>query len=219
MRTGIRSRASRLGTAAVMAAGLSAPAGAAPRSPEGSSIDTSFIEPRPVVIGERTMRVAGPWTGTPVIGTRPMETRAIETRRVRQEAGIYPVLVVVDETAAGATVELHLKRVDVAERIASYQGELVYDPAALTVSAGRIPAGITGSWNETRRGTLRFAGVAVGGIDAGPVLALTVSTTRPLAAEAFQLRLEELVSATGFGDLAPRIRQDGPHPALSRTRP
>jgi hypothetical protein len=183
-----------------MALGLSAPAGAAPRP------------------------VGAPSIGTPPINTTPIEPRStdsrpVEPRRVRQEAGIYPVLVVTDETAAGATVELHLKRVDVAERIASYQGELVYDPAALTVSAGRIPAGITGSWNETRRGTLRFAGVAVGGIEAGPVLTLTVATTRPLAAEAFRLRMEELVSATGFGDLAPRLRQEGAHPALSRTRP
>lgn len=192
----------RLGTAAVMAAGLAASAGAAPRA-----------------------------TGQPPVQTRPIGRQSVETRRIqpdplaplpmdaRQEAGIYPVLVVVDETAAGATVELHLKRVDVAERIASYQGELVYDPAALTISAGRIPAGITGSWNETRRGTLRFAGVAVGGIEAGPVLTLNVATTRPLAADAFRLRMEELVSATGFGDLAPRLRQDGAHPALSRTRP
>ncbi|MBB4639386.1 hypothetical protein [Longimicrobium terrae] len=202
MGTGIRSRASRFGTAGLMAMGLSAPAGAAPRA-----------------IGEPGALIAERWIGTPLIETRPMETRSAQPRPARQEAGIYPVLVVVDETAAGATVELHLKRVDVAERIASYQGELVYDPAALTVSAGRIPAGITGSWNETRRGTLRFAGVAVAGIEAGPVLTLTVVTTRPLAAEAFRLRMEEVVSATGFGDLAPRLRQDGAHPALSRTRP
>lgn len=136
-----------------------------------------------------------------------------------QEPGIYPVLFVTDETGTGATVELHLKRVEVADRIASYQGELVYDPAALTVSAGRIPAGITGSWNETRRGTLRFAGVAVGGIEAGPVLSLTVATARPLAAEAFRLRVEEVFSAAGFQNLAPRLRQDGAHPALTRVRP
>ncbi|WP_331056369.1 hypothetical protein [Longimicrobium sp.] len=136
-----------------------------------------------------------------------------------QEPGIYPVLFVTGETAAGATVELHLKRVGVDDRIASFQGELVYDPARLTVSAGQIPQGITGSWHQARPGTLRFAGVALAGIDAGPVLTLTVAATRPLAADDFALTLEEVVSATGFRNLVSRVRQDGTHPALSRVRP
>lgn len=136
-----------------------------------------------------------------------------------QEAGIHPVLVLAGQRDGEATVELHLQRVQVAERIGSYQGWLRYDAGRYTLQAASIPRGITGAANEPQAGTIRFAGIAVEGIDGGAVLSLRFSTRGPVTAEGFELSLEELVASEGFADLKPRVRQLSAQPRLSRSAP
>lgn len=132
--------------------------------------------------------------------------------------GIHPVLVVVSQSGGEATVELHLKRVEVTERIASFQGELRYDAGKLALRESGVPQGITGASNEVEKGRLRFAGISVEGIEAGAVLRLTFSTTESVRAEHFELKMEELIANQGFQDLAPRI-QMGARPTLSVSAP
>jgi hypothetical protein len=133
-----------------------------------------------------------------------------------QEPGIHPVLVVASGEGENATVELHLKRVQVTDRVASFQGELKYDVTQVTLTGTTIPAGITGAFNETEPGTLRFAGVSVDGIEAGSVLTLSVRAAAPVTAEAFELRMQEIVAAT-FADLVPQLRQAGVRPLLTHS--
>lgn len=133
--------------------------------------------------------------------------------------GIHPMLIVASRTGDAATVKLHLKRIQVSDRIASYQGELKYDGQRLTLSAASVPQGITGAWNEVEKGTVRFAGVSVDGIEGGTVLALSFATQTELRGEQFELEMEELVASERFKDLAPQIQQVGSRPAFSRTEP
>ena len=122
------------------------------------------------------------------------------------EPGIHPVLVVAAQNANSATLQLQLKRVAVAEKIASFQGEISYDTTQMRLADASVPSQITGAWNEVRAGTIRFIGLAVGGIDSGAVLNLRFSATKPVAAEALSLKMEEIV-AEDFADLKPKLRR------------
>ena len=130
------------------------------------------------------------------------------------EPGIYPVLVVAGQEGETATVELHLKRVEVKDEVASFQGELRYDAKRMTLTGTEIPAGITGASNEAEPGVLRFAGVSLDGIERGAVLTLKLRASAPVAADAFELRMQEIVAET-FQDLAPQLRQPGTRPLLT----
>jgi hypothetical protein len=133
------------------------------------------------------------------------------------EPGIHPVLVVAGEGGGEATVELHLKRVAVTATVASFQGELTYDVAALALAGARMPEGIMGVWNETEKGKVRFSGVSLEGIGEGAVLSLQFTTARQVEASAFTLKMEELVGTEGFENLTEKVKQKTPRPLLSRT--
>jgi hypothetical protein len=114
--------------------------------------------------------------------------------------------VVAAQTASSATMQLQFKRVAVAEKIASFQGEISYDTTEMRLTDASVPSRITGAWNEVRPGTIRFTGLAVSGIDSGAVLNLQFSVRKPLAAEALSLKMEEIV-ADDFADLKPKLRR------------
>jgi hypothetical protein len=122
------------------------------------------------------------------------------------EPGIHPVLVVAAQNASSATMQLQFKRVAVAEKIASFQGEISYDTTEMRLTDASVPSRITGAWNEVRPGTIRFTGLAVSGIDSGAVLNLQFSATKPVVAAALSLKMEEIV-AEDFVDLKPRLRR------------
>jgi hypothetical protein len=134
----------------------------------------------------------------------------------RLDPGIHPVLVTA-ENGTEARVELHLKRVDVDDKVASYQGELTYDAETLVLSGGEIPSGITGAWNEVEKGKVRFAGVSLGGIEEGAVLTLTFTAQRALDASDFELKMEEIVAVEGFQNLTTRVNQRSAQPLFSRS--
>jgi hypothetical protein len=123
------------------------------------------------------------------------------------EPGIHPVFVVSSQSATAATVQLQLKRVAVTERIASFQGEIAYDTTQLHLTNAAVPAQITGAWNEVHRGTVRFTGLSVSGIDSGAVLTLQFTSTKPVTAESFSLAIEEIVGADDFANLKPKLHR------------
>lgn len=122
------------------------------------------------------------------------------------EPGIHPVLIVAAQNANSATMQLQLKRVAVAEKIASFQGEISYDTTQMRLTDASVPSQITGAWNEVRPGTIRFTGLAVSGLDSGAVLNLQFSATRPVRVDALSLKMEEIV-ADDFADLKPKLRR------------
>lgn len=124
--------------------------------------------------------------------------------RVPGEPAIQPTLLVSEPAAGQARVELVLRRVEMPEQIASYQGEITYDRAAMRLVRAEVPAGLTGMFNEVEPGRIRFAGVKVEGVGDGPVLVLHVAPSRPLAAEQFRVSVTE-VSSAALVDLTPRV--------------
>jgi hypothetical protein len=127
--------------------------------------------------------------------------------------------VVAGEAAGAATLELHLKRVAMTEKVASFQGQLTYDRATLRLTGASVPAGITGAWNEVRPGVVRFTGVSVDGVAEGAVLVLQFAATAPVAEGALTLAMEEIVAAEGFANLKSKLQQRGASPSLAKVRP
>jgi hypothetical protein len=130
--------------------------------------------------------------------------------------GIHPVVVLAAQSGSTADVQLHLRRVQVEAGIASYQGELTYDTGSLTLRSAELPRGITGAWNQTAPGKIRFAGAALDGIGDRPVLVLHFNTRREVGAADFGVKIEEVVSSSDFRSLSSRlvVREQ---PLFSRT--
>lgn len=144
------------------------------------------------------------------------EQGTVEHPLLGAEPGIHPVLVVAAEGGGEATLELHLKRVEVASKVASYQGELEYSTGSLTLLGASVPGGITGSWNEVEKGRVRFAGVSLAGIGESAVLTLRFAAQGEVDADAFRLRMEEITATEDFLDLTPAVRQ-AERPLFSRS--
>ena len=126
------------------------------------------------------------------------------------ERGIYPLVNVASETQTSAQVELYLKRVPGSIRLASYQGELTYDAATLTLEHTDLPAGMIGTTNETSPGHVRFAGAALDGVDDVPVLALRFTRKGgTLGQQTFQVKVEEVAGSDGFADLTSQVSTRG----------
>lgn len=119
--------------------------------------------------------------------------------------GIHPVVVLTSSAGGSAAVELQLKRIGVDAKIASFQGELVYDAQRLSLTGAELSQGVMGAWNESAPGTVRFAGAAAEGLAQDGVLKLRFTAKGAVAGDAFRVKLEELVSSADFQDLAPRL--------------
>lgn len=129
----------------------------------------------------------------------PQEPNVLEGLKT----GIHPIVVVASKSGSSAVVELHLRRVRVDASVASYQGEIQYDTKVLTLSGAEFPRGATGAWNEVSPGKVRFAGASLEGLADGAVLTLRFTTRGrgSILAEDFKLRMEEVVSTSGFKSL------------------
>jgi len=126
------------------------------------------------------------------------------------ERGIYPLVNVASESQTSAQVDLYLKRVPGAIRLAGYQGELTYDADALTLEHTDLPAGMIGTTNETSPGHVRFAGAALDGVDDVPVLALRFTRrSGTLGQQSFQVKVEEVTGSDGFTDLTQQVSTRG----------
>jgi hypothetical protein len=126
------------------------------------------------------------------------------------DRGIYPLVNVVSQTSSTAQVELYLKRVPADVRLASYQGELTYDAAALTLEHTDLPPGLIGSTNEVSPGHVRFAGAALDGVGDVPVLALRFARRGELGAQSFNVKVEEVAGTEGFADLTSQVSTRAP---------
>lgn len=158
-----------------------------------------------------TRTVAGALLGVGLAACEPAAPVAPEPPTEPLGPGIHPTLVVASQTGDSAVVELHLRRVQIPDEVASYQGELRYDAARLKLSAAAFPAGAAGVWNEVEPGRLRFAGAAPEGVRDGAVLALRFARSGAVEAAGFSVAMEEVVARNAFAPLTSRVVAR-PHP-------
>lgn len=133
-------------------------------------------------------------------------------------AGLYPLVNVPVETSASVQVDLYLKRVQVAEDVASYQGELTYDTGALTLDHTDLPAGMIGETNEVQPGRVRFAGAALEGVGEAPILTLRFTRKGDVRRESFGVTFEEVGAAGTFASLLGRVTNGTPYFTTGRGR-
>ncbi|MDB4950230.1 MAG: hypothetical protein JWM27_2879 [Gemmatimonadetes bacterium] len=127
------------------------------------------------------------------------------------DRGIYPLINVVSQTASAAQVDLYLKRVPSAVKLASFQGELTYDATVMTLDHTDLPAGIIGSTNEVGVGHVRFAGAALDGVGDVPVLTLRFTRHGEVQRESFKVKVEEVSGTEGFADLTAQVSGRDPY--------
>ncbi len=126
------------------------------------------------------------------------------------ESGFYPLL-----SAGGSaeqnTVTLSLKQVPGGIELASVQGELDYDAAALKLSRATLPEGLEGDVFEVSPGRVRFVGTLVQGVAETPLLHLEFAgREQPVALtrEMFGVRFEEVTGGADLADLTASVRSD-----------
>lgn len=128
--------------------------------------------------------------------------------------GIHPVLSIPGLDAVGPgtsfVLRVHLFAVGLDDPVASYQGELHFDPDALEIQGGSVPDGILGAWNLTDPGVIRFAGATLEGVGDRPVVELDARAKRRLRAQDFTVTLEEVVAADGFRALTAQVTNGAP---------
>lgn len=124
------------------------------------------------------------------------------------EPGIHLILSApdMDPTGGGVThLRIHLKAVELPAGIASYQGELRFDPDVISVLGGRVPEGLMGVWHEVEPGRVRFAGVSMEGIGDEAVLVLELESERALRSTDFEGVVEEVVSTEEFTEVTREV--------------
>jgi len=119
--------------------------------------------------------------------------------------GIHAIVVVGNRTGTTTQVQLYLKKVQLDATVSSYQGEFSYDSQGLTFADAEIPQGITGAWNKTADGKVRFAGAAPNGVGEGAVLTLRFESKAALQKTDFKVKMEEITAAEDFHSLADQL--------------
>jgi hypothetical protein len=89
-----------------------------------------------------------------------------------------------------------------AARIASYNGEVVFDSLAATLLSHEHPGDGLRAVNQRVRGTVAFAGAAASGFTAGAVLTMRLRLATRGKAPELHLRITELNDSTGTSLLA-----------------
>ena len=128
--------------------------------------------------------------------------------------GIHPVISLpgLDDVRAGTSfvLRVHLYAVDVADGVASYQGEFRFDPDAMEVTGGHFPDGVLGAWHQTGPGVVRFAGATMEEIGDRPAVELIATAKRGLKSQDFAVTLEEVVGTEGFRGLMDQVAPGAP---------
>jgi hypothetical protein len=131
---------------------------------------------------------------------------------VEQVPGIYPTIILSahgDHTDAA----LVLKRVQVGDRVAGFQGELTYDRARLHLLSTDFPSGVSGMVNEQPEGTLRFAGASLQGLPDEVAFVMHLSAA-PSSAD-LVVRLQEVSAAETLANITGRVIV-APHPQVEQ---
>jgi hypothetical protein len=123
--------------------------------------------------------------------------------------GLYPQIVVSGSTES-AELNLSLLRKPAGVRLGSYQGELSYDPAVLTLERWSLPAGAEGSVNDETAGKVRFVASAVEGVGEVPLLSLRFTRRGAVSSKSFGISFEEVSGADDFADLTPLVYAGAP---------
>jgi hypothetical protein len=133
---------------------------------------------------------------------------------VEQAPGIYPTIIVSahgDHTDAAVV----LRRVQIGERVAGFQGELTYDRSRLHLLSTDFPAGVSGMVNEQPEGTLRFAGASLQGLPNEVAFVMHLSSA-PSAAD-LAVRLQEVSAAETLANITGRVVVM-PHPQVEKDK-
>ncbi|CAA9351075.1 MAG: hypothetical protein AVDCRST_MAG68-3688 [uncultured Gemmatimonadetes bacterium] len=128
--------------------------------------------------------------------------------------GLYPQIVV-SGAASTADLKLSLLRKPAGVMLGSYQGELSYDPAVLTLEQSSLPAGVEGVVNDEVAGKVRFVASAVEGVGEVPLLSIRFARRGAVDSKSFAVSFEEVSAAEDFTDLTPLVY--GGAPAVSVT--
>jgi hypothetical protein len=135
----------------------------------------------------------------PNSGTGPLPTLT--------DPGFYPLLSAQAAAAGETAVRLSLKQVPGGIELASVQGEIQYDAAALKLVRATLPAGVEGDAFEVSPGLVRFVGTMMEGVTEAPLLNL-VFTGRDAKREMFTVRFEEVTGGAEFDDLTATVRSN-----------
>ncbi|HEY0026082.1 MAG TPA: dockerin type I repeat-containing protein [Longimicrobium sp.] len=96
------------------------------------------------------------------------------------------------ESPRARTLELRFDAGDGPERVQSFQGEIRFDAARYRVAEVTAPGGVSLAWHSPAAGRIRFAGVAVDGIQ-GTGLVVRFEDGASFRAADFQLSIEEAI--------------------------
>lgn len=127
------------------------------------------------------------------------------------EPGIYALLSSRPASEGQTELSLSLKQVPGGIELASVQGELTYDAAALQLAATALPEGIEGDVVEVSPGRVRFVATLVQGVAEPVVLRMQFSgRDKPvaLAREMFDVRLEEVTGGADLADVTSTVRSE-----------
>lgn len=127
------------------------------------------------------------------------------------EPGFYSLLTASDGAGEQGQVTLSLKQVPGGIEVASVQGELEYDAAALKLAATALPEGVEGDVEEVSSGRVRFVATLLQGSTEPSVLRLRFEPRdKPvaIAREMFNVRLEEVTGGPDIADLTSTVRSD-----------
>ncbi|HEX6750712.1 MAG TPA: cohesin domain-containing protein [Longimicrobium sp.] len=120
-------------------------------------------------------------------------------------AGLYPHMTV--STSKGtANVDLGLRQVPGGLTLASYQGEVVFDPQALSLQSADLPEGVIGDANEVSPGHIRFAGMALDGTEGAQLLRMRFTAKGAVTRETFRVTFEEVTDATEYADVTAQVK-------------
>lgn len=124
--------------------------------------------------------------------------------------GLQPVLVVTEAGPATTYAEVRLHRVQNSSSIASFQAELAYDTAQLSVLGGDFAATVDGAWHEVSPGRVRFAGASAAGLGDAPLATIRFASRHVSGKRVFGLDVQELVGADDFRDLTSLVSPGSP---------
>ncbi|HEY0016490.1 MAG TPA: hypothetical protein VGC13_09240 [Longimicrobium sp.] len=127
------------------------------------------------------------------------------------ESGIYNLLSARAVSAEQSEVTLSLKQLPGGIELASAQGELQYDAAALQLVLTALPEGIEGDVVEVSPGRVRFVATLVQGMAEPAILRLQFrgrETPLSLARDMFSVRLEEVSGGADLADVTSTVRSE-----------
>ena len=139
----------------------------------------------------------------PVKSVAPGDPEQFERSVVDQVRQLLDLIV--EKAVAGVKAELALRQIPGGLTFASYQGEVVFDPAVLTLQDATLPDGVDGVANLVSPGHIRFAATALDGTVGAPLLRMSFAASGEVKREAFSVSFEEVTDGD-FSDLTGQVQ-------------